>query len=70
MPSLLALALVAVAGNHWLLADWDHFTLPRRAVLLLALIGTAGAAYFGIAILLHVGEARQFFDIVRRKFKR
>ncbi|MEZ5429636.1 MAG: murein biosynthesis integral membrane protein MurJ [Verrucomicrobiales bacterium] len=70
VPSLLALALVAVAGNHWLLADWDHFTLPRRAVLLLALIGTAGAAYFGIAILLHVGEARQFFDIVRRKFKR
>lgn len=69
-PALLALAAAAWAGQRWLLADWAAFGLVQRAAWLLGIIGTAGAAYFGLAIAFRVGEARQFLGILERKLRR
>jgi putative peptidoglycan lipid II flippase len=64
------LALVCWGGLHWLLGDWRQVGLLMRIVLLFGTIGVAAAAFFGVALLLHIEELDDVAAMVRRKLGR
>ncbi|MES2709570.1 MAG: murein biosynthesis integral membrane protein MurJ [Verrucomicrobiota bacterium] len=67
IPSVAVMGAVAWAGLHYGLGGWRDFGFIRRAVMLGIVIAGAGGAYFAMATLLKVDEARQFLGIVKRK---
>ena len=64
------LALVCWAGQHWLLAGWAHQGFVLRVSFLLVTIAAAGAAFFGVALLLRIEELDDVAAMARRKLGR
>ena len=64
------LALLCWAGQHSLLAGWPHYGVILRAASLFTVIAIAGAAFFGVAMMLRVEELDDVARLVKRKLGR
>lgn len=64
------LAGVCWFADRWWLHDWHSLSFLLRTAGLLGTIAVAGAVYFGLALLLRVGELDDIRTIVERKLKR
>jgi putative peptidoglycan lipid II flippase len=65
-----ALALVAWAGNHYLLRDWATQSFFPKAVWLAAVIAAAGMAYVLMAMALRLNEVNAIAGTVKRRLRR
>lgn len=59
------MSAICVVGKAWLMPDPGVLAWPVRAATLAAIIGVAGIAYFGIARLLRVEEARETLGLLK-----
>ncbi len=64
------LALVCIAAQRWLLAGWEGMRIVQQAAYLGATIAVAGAVFFGLAMLLRVGELATVTGVFQRKLAR
>ena len=64
------LAGVCWAGNRWLLGGWTHMPLFMRIGSLGSVIAVGGAAFFGAALALRVGELEDLMRLIKRKLGR
>ena len=63
----LAMTGVCVLANRYVFHDLATMSTLARVGWLAVVIPAAGAVYFAVAKLLHVEEAGDFIDIVKRK---
>ena len=64
-----AMSLVCIAANHWLFPDPGKLSMWHRALWLMLTIGAAQLAYFSIASLMKVAEAKEAIAMVLRKLR-
>jgi putative peptidoglycan lipid II flippase len=64
-----AMSLVCIAANHWLFPDPGKLSMWHRALWLMLTIGAAQLAYFSIASLMKVTEAKEAIAMVMRKLR-
>ena len=65
-----ALGAVCWAAQTWMLGGWAVWSVPLKASALLGVIGVAGAAYFGVAMLLRISELEDVSALAKRKLGR
>ncbi len=68
--AVLVMLGICLAAKATVLAGWADYGLGLRALSLGGTIAAAAAAYFGVARVLGVEEAREFLGIVTRRFGR
>jgi putative peptidoglycan lipid II flippase len=64
------LAVICLAGNHWLLADWATMRFLPKLGALLATIIVASGGFLACAMLLRIPELETIVAAVRRRLSR
>jgi hypothetical protein len=63
------MSLVCIAANQWLFPDPGALPMWQRAFWLMLTIGVAQVAYFAVANLMKVDEAKEAIAMVMRKIR-
>jgi putative peptidoglycan lipid II flippase len=69
VPSL-ALMLVCMISNRWLLADWAVQAFWMRLTALLGTVAAAGAAFLGLGLMFRIEELQELAGLVQRRLGR
>ena len=64
-----AMSFICIAANYWLFADLSRLSMWHRALWLMLTICCAQLAYFFIANLMKIAEAKEAIAMVTRKLR-